>query len=98
MSRIVVFIILTVGLIFSVYLVSQKTSLFSKASVGISPKNITISNISDNSLTVSYVTDKEDIGIVKYSQSYAFENSAYDERDQGGSPKLRNTHYVILKG
>ncbi len=94
MHRLIIIILLIVGIIFSVYLVLQNTSLFSKAAPDISPKKVTISNISDSSFTVSWVTDNPTIGFVKYSEDSSLNKSAYDER--GGS-QARTTHFVVLK-
>ncbi len=95
MSRIIVFVLLILGIIFSVYLVSQKTQFFSKASIDTTPKNITVSNISERGFTVSWVTDKPSIGIVRYAQDLAYNLTAYDERDQA-DPQPRGTHFVVL--
>ncbi len=95
MHRLVISILLIVGIIFSVYLVLQNTSLFSKAAPDISPKSVTISNISDSSFTVSWVTDNETIGFVKYSEDLSLNKSAYDDRGEGS--KARVTHFVVLK-
>lgn len=98
MSRLIIIIILLiVGIIFSVYLVLQNTSLFSKAAPDISPKKVAISNISDSSFTVSWVTDKETIGFVKYSQGLSLNETAYDERDEADGAKARITHFIVLK-
>ena len=96
MHRLILVIFLIVGIIFSVYLVLQNTSLFSKASPDIAPKNVTVSNISDSSITLSWVTDKETIGFVKYAEDASLNQTEYDERDENG-PKMRNTHFVVLK-
>lgn len=96
MHRIIVFALLILGIIFSVYLVSQRVGFFSKASPDIFPKNVTFSNISDNGFTVSWVTDKPTIGFVKYSQDSSFNQTEDDERDKN-DPKPRTTHFVVLK-
>lgn len=95
MHKIVV-VILIIGLVVAVSLVSQETSFFSKASPDISPKNVTVSNISDSGFTISWVTDKETIGFIKYSDDSSLNQTEVDVRDTS-VPKLRTTHFVSLK-
>lgn len=96
LHKVVILIILTVGLLVGLYLVSQQTNLFPKATPLVSPQAVKISNISDNSFTVSWVTpDKPTVGFVQYGQSNLTE-TASDDRDSGG-PKPRTTHHITLK-
>lgn len=96
MTKLILLTILILGIIFSVYLVSTRTDFFSKASVDISPKNITVSNISDSSFTLSWITEKPVIGFIKYSIDSSYNLAENDERD-AGDPKPRITHFVVLK-
>lgn len=95
MSKILVPFILILGLLVGVYLVSQTTSLFSKADVSTAPSEIKVSNISDNSFTVSWLTGKLTTGFIKYG-SEALEETMQDDRDLG-SQELRVTHHVTIK-
>lgn len=95
MSKIIITFLLISGLLISIYLVSQQTSLFSKADVSTAPQEIKVSNISDNSFTISWLTGKPTTGFIKYG-SEALEETVQDDRDSG-SQQLRTTHHVTLK-
>lgn len=60
------------------------------------PKEVKITNISDNALTVSWITDKTVTGSVTYGTGGPVGASALDDRD-GTKAKERNTHHVTLK-
>ena len=94
LSRITL-ILLIIGLFAGIYLVSQKTNLFSKADVSTAPQEVKVSNISDNSFTVSWITGKPATGFIKYG-SEALEETVQDDRD-AGSQELRTTHHVTIK-
>lgn len=96
MTRYFILIILILGLVIGLYLISQETSLFSKAGVSDVPKEVRISNISDNSFTVSWITDKTTTGFVKFGESEQLGSVASDDRDED-SQKKRATHHVTLK-
>lgn len=87
---------LIIGLVFGLYLVSQKTSLFSKAGISSVPKEVRISNLSDNSFTVSWITDSKVPGFVKFGKNQSLQESALDDRDSGGQ-NSRLTHHITLK-
>lgn len=94
--KVIVLILLIIGLLVGLYLVSQQTNLFPKATPLVSPQEVKISNLSDNSFTVSWITpDKPTIGFISYGQSNLTE-TASDDRDSGG-PKPRTTHHITLK-
>ncbi len=91
-----VLILLIVAIPVSVFLIGQRTGFFSKASVSSIPKQIRITNISDNSFSVSWVTDKEALGFVSFGEKEKLGNSASDDRDNGVQ-KARFTHHITLK-
>lgn len=89
-------ILLIGGLIAAVFLVNQKTNLFSFASPLTIPQNISISNLSDNSFAISWVTpQKATIGFVNYGQSDSLGNTVIDDRDRS-APSPRFTHHVTI--
>lgn len=96
MSRIIVTLLLVVGLLIGIYLVSQQTNLFPKADITNAPQEIKISNISDNSFTVSWITFKPVSGFIKYGTSEQLGETAVDDRDSG-IQTARTTHHVTLK-
>lgn len=96
LHKVIILIILISGLLVGLYLLSQQTNLFPKAAPQITPQEVKISNLSDNSFTVSWVTpDKPTIGFVSYGQGNLTE-TALDDRDTAG-PKPRTTHHITLK-
>lgn len=86
---------LVIGLLTGLYLVSRQTNLFSRADISTAPQEVKISNISDNSFTVSWLTGKPTTGFIKYG-SPALEETAQDDRDLG-SQEFRVTHHVTIK-
>lgn len=93
MSKILIFILLLAGLVVGIYLVGQRTGFFSRADISTAPQEIKISNLSDNSFTVSWITAKPTIGFIQYGESESLGNTANDDRD--AKPHL--THHVTLK-
>lgn len=87
---------LITGLAVGVYLVTQKTNLFSRAIISGAPSDIKISNISDNSFTVSWTSQKPVIGFVSFGPGENLGNMATDDRDTNG-PQSRMTHHVAVK-
>lgn len=61
--------LLTAGLAAGVLLVQNRQIFKLGASPQISPKNVRISNISDSAFTVSWVTDKQTDGFIKWGKS-----------------------------
>lgn len=94
--KILILILIIVGLLASIYLVGQRTGFFSQADISSTPVNIKVSNIADNSFTVSWITNKETPGFIKYGESNNLTNLVFDDRDSS-SPKSRSTHHLTLK-
>lgn len=91
-------LILLAGIGGSVYLVQTRSNLFLRASPTISPKQVKITNLSDNSFTVSWITEEATSGFVKYGTTSQIELTAIDDRDQEtGKTGNYTTHYVNLK-
>lgn len=95
-QRFALVFILIAGLLVSVYLLGQRTGFFGRADISAVPKDIRISNISDNSFTISWITDKPVNGFVSFGTSDELGEIANDDRDVT-SPKPRRTHHVTLK-
>ncbi len=87
--------ILFVGLIIGVLLVFQRQTLSSRASSSANPKNMTISNITDNSVTISWSTDNPAPGFVQAGPQEALGLTFKDERDLD-QPKDHLLHYVTI--
>lgn len=61
--------ILIIGILSGVFLIKSQTIFRLGASAEQAPKDVRISNISDSSFTVSWTTDKETIGFVKWGKN-----------------------------
>lgn len=90
--------ILLIGVTAGGILISQGTSRFLRASPEITPKQVKITNISENSFTVSWITDSQTTGFVRHGSDKELLLIAKDERDEI-TEKSGNflTHYVTLK-
>ncbi len=87
-------ILLTFGVVLGVFGVRQGQEWFLKASPTEAPKEIRITNLTDKSFTVSWLTDSEVGGFVKYGEGEGLENVAIDLR---GNDNFE-THYVDVEG
>jgi hypothetical protein len=92
-------IVLIIGLISGVFLVtSGQMGFFGKASEGHGayPHEPLITNITENSFTLSYYTPVKAVKtLVTYGKDGDLDKVAYDDR--GDTNKTRYTHYVTLK-
>lgn len=66
-----------------------------QAAIGDVPKSMQISNISDNSFTVSYLTDASVVGSVAYGKDTKLGSVAFDIRDNK-TPAPHKVHYVKI--
>jgi hypothetical protein len=90
-------IILIIGLAAGVFLVTQGQEIFLRASPEVAPNQIKVTNITDNSFTLSWITQKETSGFIKYGVSPSLEKTLADDRDQiSGETGSFTTHYVTL--
>ena len=90
-------LLLVAGLGTGLYLVGQAT-IIPRAAAGETPKEIKITNISENSFTVSWITDAVTTGFVRVgSTANKLDRTVTDDRDQlsgGADPFL--THHVTV--
>ncbi len=68
----------------------------SKATIGSVPKNVLVSNITENSFTVSYQTDERVKGMVSYGTQPSRDQIAFDIRDGKEMNGERMVHYVTV--
>lgn len=87
-------IILGIGV--GIYLILQEQELITKATPDVTPQNITLTNIEDRTLTISWQTTTAVASFISYGQNSPDEQTALDERD-ATSPKPHTTHYVTVK-
>jgi len=96
---IIAIFILVLGIGGGVFLVKNTSRWFAGASVGIVPQQVKITNITENSFTISWVTDNQTSGFVKYGTDKELSFTAQDDRDQlSGNQGSFFTHHVTLKG
>lgn len=82
----------------TIFWLSRNAILFgTKAAVGNIPKDVQISNISDKSFTVSYITDDTVTGSVSYGTDAKLGRVAFDKRD-AKAPLLHTIHYITISG
>jgi len=94
-------VILFAAMISGVFLFGQGTGVFApRATPETTPKNITVSNVTDKSFTVSFFTDESTIGFVKYGEvTGEYKKQSSDDRDQlSGIVKDYRLHHVTVRG
>lgn len=80
----------------TIFWLSGNVVLFgAKAALGNNPKDIQVSNITDKSLTVSFVTDSAVNGTLSYGTSTELGDVALDIRDKE-SPSPQSVHFITL--
>lgn len=93
--------IITVGIISGVVLTLQEQILTSRASPDVTPQNITLSNISEDRVTVSWQTSIPIPSFITFGQTNPNEQVVLDDRDtnppDGAEPQAYSTHYVTIK-
>ncbi len=92
--NIITLLVLIIGLPLVVYASYQVVQLISNASADTQPRNVTISNITTVSATITWTTDSKTTGTVTLKESGAELSPVIDTR---GNTK-RNTHFVELTG
>lgn len=93
--------ILIIGLVFGTIVIGKGPGVFApRATPETTPKNIRITNVTDRNFTVSFLTDAESEGFVKYGEEPNKQDTRInDNRDQlsGGIGKYR-LHYITIRG
>lgn len=92
-------LIITIGLVFIIFLVKSGTIFEIGAGPGKDPKNIQITNVSDISFTISYATDDKVIGTLKYgADQQNLDIIVLDDRDQlSQSINKYRSHSITVK-
>lgn len=88
--------ILVIGLVAAVFLVSQQTNFFSRAAFSTAPSQIQISNITDNSFTVSWVTKAPALGFVHYGLGPDLGLTSVDDREVFET-QPGYTHHITIR-
>lgn len=90
--------ILLFGIGGGIFLVETSQPLDSLAESSIVPSSVRITNVSDSTLTVSWLTAKETTGYVSYrAKTGGAQLTAFDDRDMDGKAKNYVTHHVTLR-
>lgn len=90
--------LLILGLGIGVFLTTQKqfVSLKSQASISLEPQEVTVTNITDTSVSISWRTETATTGFVQAGTSSLSLNSTFvDDRDSG-APRNHQLHFVTL--
>src|SRR4030043_488844 len=81
-----------------VVMIKNGSDFFLKASPTLTPSQIKVTNITDTSFTVSWLTEDKSSGFVKYGTEQNLSFTAADDRDQlSGRTDNFNTHHITLK-
>lgn len=92
----IIFIILSIAI--TSILVKNGVLFITKASPSQIPEDIRITNISDNSFTVSYATEENVTGSINFGKDINFGQVGLDERDQKtGSLTPHKIHHITVK-
>ena len=87
--------VLLIGISAGVYLVVRQQNFFAKASPDLAAQDITLTNISDNQVTISWQTQVETPAFIMYGQTLT-DQTALDDRDSN-SPKPYTIHHITVK-
>jgi len=91
-------LLITLGVGVTTFLVNQGVLFRSNASATDQPQNVRITNITDNSFTVSYETDGKIIGSLNYGQDQKLGQPALDDRDQQTGKLIPyNLHNITVR-
>ncbi len=85
-------VFLVVGIVASVVVVQNRQLLKIGATPSISPHDIRITNVSDNSFAVSWVTDTDTTGFVTFG-----ENQSLGRTSLSDNSSVSTLHYVVLQ-
>lgn len=91
-------LLLGVGLVTVSYLANNGSLFTTQATPAYAPTQIRVTNVSDTSFTVSFITEEEVLGTIAYGTDEKLGKIAIDDRDQqSGSPNPYTTHHITIK-
>ncbi len=92
-------IILLIAGFFAInYAVNHTVFFITKASPTYTPEEIRVTNLTDTSFTLSYVTQESVLGTLTYDTTPKGSKVALDDRDQqSGTPQPYLTHHITVK-
>lgn len=89
--------ILLTGIVVGVYSITQTQTLFSKASNTAVPKNITVSNLDNDSVSINFQTEEPVNSFIDVGATSSLGQVYLDERDNG-SPSPHSLHFFTITG
>lgn len=92
--------IIIAGMSAGIFMVSKEQIFLSNAAPNISPQNITLSNTSDDSVTISWQTPTPATSFITFGRMNPNEETVLDDRDANpptGGPKTYSIHYFTIK-
>ena len=91
-------ILIVISIVITSFLVRRETSIVSRADITQTPQNVKITNISDKSFTISYITEVANIGSVNFGVDANLGQAGLDDKDQEtGLIRPRRIHSFTLK-
>jgi hypothetical protein len=94
-------VILVVALIAGVFLIGEGPGVFApRATAETTPRNVRITNVTDSSFTISFLTQDSTPGFVKYGiEAGRLNSQSSDDRDQlTGTVGQYKTHHITVRG
>ena len=88
--------IIFLGIAAGVYLVLHEQTFLSQAVPNLTPQDITFTNITEDSVVVSWQTQTPAVSFISFGQNNLQEQTNLDDRDTN-TPKPHLTHYTTLK-
>lgn len=88
--------VIIIGIVSGVLLTLKEQVFISKASPDLTPQNITLSNITDDSVTLSWQTSTPTASFISLGQGNPDEQTVLDDRDSS-KPSPHAMHYVTIK-
>lgn len=89
--------IIIAGTLGGIFLVNRSQLISPHASIEISPQELKVTNISDNSFAVSFITSSPTISFLYFGETLQTEERAFDERDSANQLQEFNTHYIVIR-
>lgn len=89
-------LIVFIGIASAIYFDGNTKQLTSSAKDSLLPREVHFTNITDNSMTISWLTDGSATGIIYVTQR-GNKNMLLDDLDSDNIPRPRKTHYITIK-
>lgn len=90
-------LVIVIGIGTTTFLVQRRVIFTGFAGPSNSPKNIRITNVSDTSFTVSFLTDAAVLGSINFDKDRNLGQTALDEREQKSSLTPHTVHSISVK-